>query len=122
MAVRIPLWNLSTEDRFYVFEVELDGIPYRFRFRWDERCDSWYWSFGTLNEWIIEGERLIADSTPFRRIVSELLPAGSFRTVDFSLEGKDPQAYDPGADFELHFVFEEEIPDSSGSVRVLYVS
>lgn len=38
---------------------DIDGAPYRFRFYWDDRNESWFYSFGTEEEWIVQGKRLV---------------------------------------------------------------
>lgn len=77
----------------YTFRKQLDGIGYRFEYRWNTRDKSWYLDVGddTGAATIRNVRMLIGDDlwAPFRALGGESCPQGTLNVVDTIGTGVD---------------------------------
>lgn len=104
MSLRIPT---STELSIYRQTTSLDGRDYIFRFRWNQREGTWFFSLSDAeDDPIVEGVKVIVQLPLLRLVTDPRKPPGIILALDTQAEETDfsaspkTTAQDPGL-FEL---------------------
>lgn len=110
MSVLLPIRADGTPH--YSFEVVLEGIAYKFEFRWNVRGEFWVFDIadgaGTV---LVTGQRVVVDLPLLGRYKFEGLPTGSLFAVDTSGAGEDPTLDDFGNRVTLVYLTAEEMAE-----------
>lgn len=109
MSTVIPTYS----DPFYEVVTSLDGTPYRFEFRYNQREDRWHFSLGTVgSEWLIVGVKVAIGADLLRGLTHPLRPAGILIATSSSSPPRDPGLLDliEGGDGALVYFPASEVP------------
>lgn len=100
MSLRIPT---STTFAFYSQTTTLDGQDYVFRFLWNQREGTWFFSlFDADEDPIVEGLKVVVNLPLLRLVTDERKPPGVLLAVDTTAPevdrsaGEKVLALDPG--------------------------
>lgn len=107
---------INSAHQIFGAKVQISGVDYRLQLLWDDRNRNWHLSFGTLTEWLVQGERCTAGILCLRRTHDDM-PPGRFSLVDTDGNG-DPLEDDLGERVLLLYS-EDELPEVVLEVEVL---
>lgn len=105
-TIKIPM---TSQFAAYRLQVQVEGRTYRIRAAWEDRNESWYLSFGTLDEWLVDGERATVNQPVLRR-VHEMMPSGAFTLLDTDGLG-EAGADDLGS--RVLLLYTDEVPEAA---------
>ena len=105
-TLRLPVKNGLPA---YRFSVELDGVLYSFRFRWNVRDNHWFMDIIEADgSAVIDGVKVVNSDDLLSQFdhkqVTGNLPPGTFRVVDVNGANDDPDTTTFGEDVVLLYV------------------
>jgi len=108
MIVELPI---TQEGPFFGFGTELDGVTYRFAFRWNERISQWVLDLsdgdGAL---VVSGVKVVIDTPLFDRFRGRAaVPPGEVIAVDTENGGRDADLEDLGRRVRLYYLSSDEL-------------
>lgn len=93
----------ATTDQAFTQETTLDGVVYKFVFRWNVRESAWYFDLKTTDDVVLAGGlKLVAGASLLRYIVDSRRPPGVLLVQGV------PTVDNLGADAVLLYMDEEE--------------
>jgi len=107
MIVDIP--TDQTGLTFYEQVTQLDGVPYRLRFQWNSREQSWYLFIADHDDAPITSAKLVPEWNLLRRVVDARKPPGVLFLHDTSGEGKKAGFTDLGGRCVLVYIDAAEV-------------
>lgn len=106
----------STTIADYKEEVELDGVTYGFRFRWNQRAAAWFIDISDDEGNVIAyGRRVTANALIVGQLHHLTLPAGEIVPFDTTLRRTDPGIDDFGSRVILLYLDTDEIAEIKAS-------
>jgi hypothetical protein len=95
----------------YTFSTELDGVTFRFEFRWNDRASAWFMSLRDVNgNDLVVGRRVVVGFPLLTRFSDPRLPKGDLNAVDTTGTGTEPGINDLGGRVKLIYMTADEIP------------
>lgn len=92
---------VRSDVKAYSFSLELDGLLYTFRFRFNDRTGLWSMDIAdSIDNDILNGVSLLIN-VPLIDVTKTLLPPGEFILIDETGEDRNPGADDLGNDIKL---------------------
>jgi hypothetical protein len=113
-SITIPL---TSDFAAYRLQVQVEGRTYRIRAAWEDRNASWYLSIGTLDEWLVDGERATVNQPVLRRIHA-LMPDGAFTLLDTDGNG---EATEPDLGSRVLLLYTDEVPEAESFYEAVEV-
>lgn len=108
MIVQLPIVQ---EGPFFGFGTELDGVTYRFSFRWNDRLAQWVMDLadGDGNA-LVSGLRVVIDTPLLRRFRGRAgMPPGELIAVDTEDTLRDADLEDLGRRVAVFYLSGDEI-------------
>ena len=95
---------------FQSFQVDLDGVPFNFEIRWNERAPAWVMALRDAQGLVLrEGIRLCLGTPLLPPQRPATFPAGELLLVEDEGEGVDPGENELGADARVRLVYLEAV-------------
>ena len=97
--------NDQTGLLFYSFAIQLEGQPYTFTFRWNERASAWFMAIlDNAGNPLLCGRKVVIGWPLLARFVIPALPPGELMAIDTTGEGVEAGVGDLGGRVLLYYV------------------